>query len=183
MKRRKVLRTVDRRGFLKGAALLGAPACGLPHFAPASALGLGGTAAPSNRVALGFIGVGSMGTGQVRTFLKREDVRVVGVCDVRDSHVLRAKGLVDAHYGERACTTYRDFRRLLAGADVDAVVIAVPDHWHVLVGLEAARQGKDMYFEKPVGMSIAEGKALRAAGCVGIRSKRFFSTTSRPTGC
>lgn len=85
------------------------------------------------------------------------------MCDVRDSHAGRAKQLVDVHYGDQACAACGDFRHLLARDDIDAVLIAVPDHWHVLIGLEAARRRKDMYFEKPVGMSIAEGKALRAA--------------------
>ncbi len=158
-----VLGALDRRRFLQKGVLTGAAAFGVPLFVPGSACGFSGPTAPNNRIALGFIGVGNMGTGHVRTFLRHEDVRVIGVCDVRDSHARRAKRLVDAHYGDQACTTHRDFRALLARPDIDAVVIAVPDHWHVLIGMEAARQGKDMYFEKPVGMSIAEGKALRVA--------------------
>lgn len=163
MQRHTRLPTMDRRLFLRGGALLGASVFHFPSFVPASALGLGSTTAASGRVAMGFIGVGNMGTGHVRTFLRHEDVRAVGVCDVRDSHAGRAKEMVDAHYGDQACATTGDFRRLLARDDIDAVLIAVPDHWHVLIGLEAARRGKDIYFEKPVGMSIEEGKALRAA--------------------
>jgi len=163
MQRSKALGVFDRRHFLRRGALIGAAAFGLPLFVPSSAFGFSGTTAPNNRIALGFIGVGNMGTGHLRTFLRHEDVQVVAVCDVRDSHAQRAKELVDAHCGDQACTTDRAFHALLARPDIDAVVIAVPDHWHVLIGMEAARQGKDMYFEKPVGMSIVEGKALRAA--------------------
>jgi len=163
MQRSKRPPTMNRRRFLRDGSLLGASVFGLPSFVPASALGLGDTTAASNRIAMGFIGVGSMGTGHVRTFIGQEDVRAVGVCDVRDAHAQRAKEMVDSHYGDESCASYRDFRHLLAREDIDAVLIAVPDHWHVLIGLEAARRGKDMYYEKPVGVSIEEGKALRAA--------------------
>ena len=74
-----------------------------------------------------------------------------------------AKKSVDARYGEDTCTAYNDFRELLARPDIDAVLIAVPDHWHALIGLEAARNGKHMYYEKPMGVSFAEAKAMREA--------------------
>jgi len=125
---------------------------------------LAGSLAPANsRINMGFIGVGGMGSGHVRAFLNYSDVRVVAICDVRDAHAQRSKQVVDGHYGDTACKTYRDFRELLARPDVDAVLTACPDHWHALVGLEAARRGKHMYFEKPMSMSIAENKAMRDA--------------------
>ncbi|NWF86082.1 MAG: Gfo/Idh/MocA family oxidoreductase, partial [Bryobacteraceae bacterium] len=109
------------------------------------------------------IGVGGMGTGHVRAFLNYPDVRIIAVCDVRDANAQRAKQIVDQRYGDTACAAYRDFRELLARPDIDAIVMACPDHWHVLVGLEAARRGKHMYFEKPLSMSIGENKAMRDA--------------------
>jgi len=147
---------LPRRRFMK--ALVAAPA-----LMPASALGRGGSPPPSDRIVMGAIGVGGMGGGHVRAFLQQPDVRLVAVCDVRTSARLKSKAAADAHYGDQACAVYNDFRELLSRADIDAVMIATPDHWHVLVGLEAARRGKHMYFEKPVGMSVAEAKALRQA--------------------
>lgn len=125
---------------------------------------LAGAAAPANgRINMGFIGVGGMGSGHVRAFLNYADVRVVAVCDVRDEHAQRSKRLVDQRYGDTACASYRDYRELLARPDVDAILMACPDHWHALVGLEAARRGKHMYYEKPMSLSIAENKAMRDA--------------------
>ena len=112
---------------------------------------------------MGFIGVGGMGGGHVRSFLPQPDVQVLAVCDVRDAHSQRAKSVVDAHYGNSACAIYRDYRELLTRNDIDAVLIAVPDHWHVLVAIEAARRGKHIYLEKPVGRTVAEALALRQA--------------------
>jgi hypothetical protein len=154
---------IDRRRFLRRAATTGGATLGLPSLIPGSALGLNGAVAPGNRIVLGSIGVGNMGTGHVRSFLRHADTRLVAVCDVRESHRRRAKDRVDDYYGDAACSMYDDFRELLAREDVDAVVIAVPDHWHALIGLEAARRGKDMYYEKPMAMSVAEGQAVRRA--------------------
>ena len=148
-----------RRAFLKrSAAALCAPA-----LVPARLLGGRGVVAPSDRIGLACIGVGSMGSGHLRSFLGYEDVRIVAVCDVREEHRLRARERVDRRYGDGACATYSDYRELLERPDIDAVCIAVPDHWHVLIGLEAARRGVDMYYEKPLGMSVAEDIAMREA--------------------
>lgn len=138
-------------------------AAAAPLIVPSGVLGLGGATAPSDRIQMGFIGVGGMGGGHVRAFSAMPDVRIVAVCDVRKSHRDRAKQVVDSRYGDTACATYADFRELLAREDIDAVLMACPDHWHVLVGLEIARRGKDVYFEKPLGLSVEEGKAMRKA--------------------
>lgn len=119
--------------------------------------------APNNRINMGFIGVGSMGSGHVRSFLGYDDVRVVAVCDVRDTHREHAKQMVDKWYGNQDCMVYHDFRELLAREDIDAICLATPDHWHVLIGLEAAKHKKDIYFEKPMGMSIQQAKMMRDA--------------------
>lgn len=128
-----------------------------PLFVPASVRGA------NDRIGVGVIGVGNMGTGHLRALLNQPDVRVRAVCDVRAEHRNRARDLVSTAYKDNSCGTYNDFRELLARDDIDAVLIAVPDHWHALIGLEAARRGKHMYYEKPMGVSVAESQAMRDA--------------------
>ncbi|MFH1719149.1 MAG: Gfo/Idh/MocA family oxidoreductase [Planctomycetota bacterium] len=154
---------MNRRGFLKGLSGGALAAAGLPHFVPSSVLGANGAVPPSEKVTMGFIGVGSMGGGHLRTFLGYEDVRAVAVCDLRESFRQKALERVAGKYGDNGCRAYRDFRELLAREDIDAVTVVTPDHWHALIGIEAARNGKDMYYEKPLAMSIADGKAVRSA--------------------
>jgi predicted dehydrogenase len=110
---------------------------------------------------MGSIGVGGQGTAKMRAFLNNEDVQVVAVCDVVADRRQKAKGIVDSHYGGKGCAGYNDFRDLLARDDIDAVVIAPQDHWHALMAVAAARAGKDMYCEKPLGVSVKEGRVMR----------------------
>ncbi len=153
-------RVVNRRRFLKqGGAALGA--IGLPSMIPSSALGRAGSVAPSDRIVMGCIGMGIRGTQLLSGLLGHKDVRVVAVCDVYETQRQKAKSVVDRHYGDNGCAAYNDFRELCGRKDVDAVSIASPDNWHVLHSLEAARQGKDLYTEKALGLSLAEDKALR----------------------
>ena len=154
LRRRDVL-----RGVLGGIAGL----AGFPTIVPSRAGARSGRAAPSDRIVLGCIGTGRMGTHHVRGFLQHADVRVAAVCDVRRDRRERAKGIVNAHYGDRACGACNDFRELLGRSDVDAVMIATPEHWHSLIGIEAARRGKHMYYEKPMSITVAEAKAVREA--------------------
>ncbi len=135
----------------------------IPAIIPSSALGLNGKFSPSNKISMGFIGVGGMGSGHVRQFLEYEDVIVRAICDVRREHREEAKQVVDAKYANKDCDLHSDFRELLARRDIDAVLIAVPDHWHALIGIEAARQHKDMYYEKPLTRYFNEAKAVRDA--------------------
>lgn len=104
-----------------------------------------------------------MGTGHVRAFVQHADVQTVAICDVRRQHREAAKQIVDAKYGNTDCALCNDFRELIARPDIDAIVMACPDYWHALIGLEAARNRKDMYYEKPMSMSIAENQAMRDA--------------------
>jgi predicted dehydrogenase len=129
---------------------------------PSSALGLAGTVAPSNRIVIGCIGMGIRGTQLLEGLFGQKDARVVAVCDVYETQRQKAKGIVDRHYGDDGCAAYNDFRELCGRSDIDAVSIASPDHWHLLHSLEAARNGKDLYTEKALGLSVAEDKALRA---------------------
>ena len=156
-------KNIDRRQFLKTAAGAAAGAIAFPYIVPSSALGKAGTVAPSNRVIVGCIGVGGRGSGVMQNFLHQDIAQVVAVCDVKANRCQSARKRVDGHYGNTSCTEYHDFRELLARDDIDAVMIATTDHWHVLNALAAAKAGKDVYLEKPMGLSLAEDQALREA--------------------
>lgn len=150
---------VNRRQFLRAATA----AVMSPMIVPRHVVAGSGQVAPSDRVTLGAIGVGRMGGGHVRGFLKMPDVRIAAVCDVRQATLERFKTTVDEHYGDASCGAHADFRELLARPDIDAVVIATGENWHPLVGIEAARRGKHMYCEKPLSTTLSEGWALRRA--------------------
>lgn len=157
---------LSRRRFLKGAAIA-----------------LGGTGLvpripPSERIAVGCIGVGGMGRGDMGAFLGSGDARVLAVCDVKQPAREAARAQVNAHYDNKDCAAYVHFEELVARADLDAVLVASPDHWHVLHALAAVRAGKDVYVEKPLGMSLQEIKVLREA--VRSRGRIFqFGTQQR----
>jgi predicted dehydrogenase len=153
---------ISRRRFLKTTATA-AGALSFPLVVPSSALGKAGTVAPSERIVMGCIGLGTQGTGLMRAFLGHNDVQVAAVCDVYESQRQKAKTIVDRHYENSDCSTYNDFRAVCGRPDLDAVCVATPDHWHVLVSLEAARNGKDMYTEKALGLSVAWDKAIQEA--------------------
>lgn len=152
---------LSRRQFLHRAAA--AASAAVPIIVPASALGRAGRVAPSERVVMGSIGVGTMGFGDMNAFLSIPEVQVAAVCDVKRPMRERAKQAVDARYGNADCRTYVDFRELLDRSDIDAVCIATLDSWHVVHAMAAVRAGKDLYVEKPLGMSIQEIKILREA--------------------
>ena len=147
---------MNRRDFLKssGAAIA---AIGLPNIIPASAFGAG------NKITLGCIGVGGMGTGNMKNFLGLDDCRVVAVCDAYEDRRQRAKNLVDTKYEDKGCAMIADYRELVARKDIDAVMIAVQDHSHALVATAAAAAGKDMYCEKPLGISVEQGQIILKA--------------------
>jgi predicted dehydrogenase len=140
-------------------------------------LGRAGRTAPGERVVVGAIGVGGMGFGDMNALMSIPESQVVAVCDVKRAMRDRAKRAVDAHYKTTDCATYNDFRELLARDDIDVVNIASLDSWHVLHALAAVRAGKDVYVEKPLGMSIHEIKVLREA----VHRSRSASTPGRPS--
>jgi len=150
----------NRRHFLKFTARAFVGALVFPHIIPASALGKNNTVAPSNRITMGFIGVGGMGTGNLKGFLEKSDAQVVAVCDVDTDHRNRARDLVNEKYGTQDCDTYNDMRDLLVRDDIDAVCIALPDQWHALAAVWACRAGKAIYAEKPLAYTISEGRAI-----------------------
>jgi predicted dehydrogenase len=150
---------VSRRAFL-GRTLAAGGAAAAPWIIPSSALGLGGAVAPSERIVLGGIGVGNRGRYVLGSMLAEKDVQFVANCDVQRSRREAVKRMVDEHYGNTDCVLYRDMFDLLARPDIDAVLIATGDHWHAPASLLAARAGKDVYSEKPCGMTIGEIQAL-----------------------
>lgn len=168
--------SLTRRTFLKTAAVAGTAPLILP-----SGLWAADTA-PSRQFTLGFIGVGKQGHGLLHACLPRNDVRVLAVSDVDTTRRNIAKGDVEKHYGKNAtdgaykgCDAYDDFRDLLARKDIDAVVIATPDHWHALVSIAAADAGKDIYCEKPMAHTVLEGRAMVNAV---RKNHRIFQTGS-----
>ncbi|MBE7500883.1 MAG: Gfo/Idh/MocA family oxidoreductase [Verrucomicrobiales bacterium] len=153
---------LSRRQFLRHTAIA-ATALGLPSVVPASALGADGTVAPSGRITLGFVGVGGRGEGLLRAFVGNPQAHVLAVCDAYADRQIRCKQIVDDHYGNDACARSGDYRELLARADIDAVVIAAQDHWHALIATAAAKAGKHLYCEKPLGVTYEESRAIRDA--------------------
>lgn len=153
---------IGRRQFLKSSVGVAA-ALGFPTVIPAAALGKDGDAAPGSKIAIGCIGVGGMGTGNMKNFLGLDGCRVVAVCDTYEDRRRKAKAAVDEKYGDQGCAMYGDFRELIARKDIDAVMIAAQDHWHSLIATAAAAAGKDMYCEKPMGVCIDDGKRIRKA--------------------
>lgn len=172
---------IDRRHFLRSATA----ALGFPTVIPGSALGLDGKTAPSNRTTLGLIGCGGRANDVVKNFLNDDRVQVVAVCDVERESSRYNKGLIkkagtfgrepmrrliDTTYQGKGCTTHEDFRDLLTQPGIDAVQIATPDHWHALHATAAARAGKHIYCEKPLSLTIAEGRfmsdTVRKAGVI-----------------
>ncbi len=153
------MKKLHRRAFLKAsAASLGAMA--LPTIVPATVLGAN---APSNRIVMASIGTSGQGQGNMRNLLQQRDCHIVGVCDVDSNHRKTALNIVNKHYSNKDCAQYLDFRDVMARDDIDAVCISTPDHWHGLITLAAARAGKDIYCEKPLVNTIAEGKAVLKA--------------------
>jgi hypothetical protein len=170
---------INRRQFLRQSALaLGAAAAG-PAFVPASALGRQGAVPPSERITMGFIGVGGQGSGHLLGgawtyvaggYAGRNDVQVLAVCDVWRDRRERACRKVNDHYSDvfgkdryKSCAAYADFRAVLDRPDIDAVLIATPAHWHATMAAMAAMAGKDIYCEKPTAVTIRESQAVLAA--------------------
>jgi len=149
---RKANGKVTRRDMLKQSA---AAVLAAPMFVPAAALGKDEKAAASERINLGVIGIGPRGTYDLQAMLKQPDVQCVAVCDVQATRRDAAKKLVDEHYQNKDCATYRDLHELLGRRDINAVLIATGDRWHAPASIIAARAGKDVYSEKPCGLTIA----------------------------
>ena len=149
-----VSRGISRRSFLAGSAA----AIALPTVIPGSVLGKDGATPASDRIGMGHIGVGGRGSGHLGGFIGRSDAQVIAVCDPYKSKCANAKARVDKRY--KGCATYQDFRKLLAHKDIDAVIIASPENWHALHSIHSVRSGKDVYCEKAISLTVAEGRAM-----------------------
>ncbi len=163
---------MNRRSSLKTILATGVA----PLFVPARLLR--SQTAPSNKITLGVIGVGAQGTHDMRAFLSHEDVRVTALCDVNQQRLQNAQSLLKDAYGSADARIYRDFRELNRDTGIDAVLMALPVHWHSIPAADAVLNGRHIYHEKPMGMSLEESKLVRAA----VRKKNVvfqFGTQQR----
>ncbi len=151
---------ISRRKFLTGTAEAALGAISFPYVITSSALGQAGSVAPSERITMGLIGIGWQGSGNLNSFLAEKDCQVIAVCDIDKNHLQEAVNRVNEHYGNKDCATYHNFRELLARDDIDTVTLSLPDHWHSIPAIEAARAGKDIYGEKPLSHTFKEGRAI-----------------------
>jgi len=157
-------KSVTRRGMLKRTAAVAAGALAAPYVLTSNALGAAdGTPAASERITLGHIGVGGRGGGLLGGFLSLKDCQSVAISDAFESRRDRGVARIDTKYKTKSAKSYPDFRQLLAREDIDGVVIATPDHWHVPAAFLAAKAGKDMYVEKPLGLCMKWNFQLRDA--------------------
>ena len=145
---------MNRRGFLATTAA-GAATVAAPYFVPASAFGA------NERIVTGHIGVGGQGRGNLGRFMGNSSVKAAAVCDVDSGHAAKAASSVEKKFGK--CEVFGDYRKLLERDDIDAVVISTPDHWHALATIHACQAGKDVYVEKPLTLTIAEGRRMVTA--------------------
>jgi predicted dehydrogenase len=157
--------TTTRRFFLQQAGLGAAGLTLLPDLA------LPAERSPSERIRIGHVGVGNQGKGNLRAHIKN----TVAVCDVDSKRLADAKAQVEKATG-KTCAAYSDYRKLLDDKNVDAVVVTTPDHWHALVTIDACAAGKDVYCEKPLSLTVAEGRAMVQAA---RRHKRIVQTGSQ----
>lgn len=170
---------LTRRHFIGSSAA----ALSFPWIIPASALGADGTTAPSNRLNMALIGNGCMGRGHLNRLVGDKTIQVMAVCDPDKLRRVNGKEVVEAHYATamqsgsyKGCTAVADFRPLLERKDIDGIVNATPDHWHTPISIFAARAGKDVYCEKPISMTIQQGRQLVDA----VRSnQRVFQNGSQ----
>ena len=159
---------IQRRRFLKVSTFT---ALTVPTIIPSSVLGQKERPSPSNRITVGLIGCGARGIGVMNSFLKDKDAQIVATCDPYETHYRGKKSglplgrkaaaeIVGNKYDSKPCDSYADFRELCIRKDIDAVIVATPDHWHAIQAIDALKNGKDIYCEKPVTHFFAEGQAL-----------------------
>src|SRR5664279_5013792 len=155
--------SLNRREFLKSAALAGA-ALALPTIVPSTVFGQN---APSSRINVGLIGMGLMMGGHHHIMLGREEVQVLAVCDVDRDKRQRAKTQTENAYGAKkasgtykGCDAYNEYERVIERKDIDAVMVVTPDHWHAMISIAAMKSGKDVYVQKPMTLTIREGRLM-----------------------
>ena len=179
---------LSRRGFLKGAAGTLGAAVAAPYVLTSGALGAPGRPAASGRLGLGFIGIGNQGGGHLGGLTGHPECQTLAISDVKGPRAKWGKDMVDRRYANdksrgtfkgvkyEGVKLYNDFRELIARGDIDAVVVATPDHWHATVSVLAMRAGKDVYCEKPLSLTIRGARAMVDAA---RRYGRVFQTGSQ----
>ena len=151
---------INRRQFIKNLSAAAVSALGFPSIVSASALGRSAAPAPSDRIVMAGIGFGMQGIPNMRNFLSKDEVQWVAVCDLDREALIRARDIANQKYGHTDCKAFSDFRELLRLKDLDAISIAVPDHWHAILSIESARAGLDIFGEKPFSHSLVEGRTM-----------------------
>lgn len=162
--------SISRRSMLRNTAAGAAAAVAAPTVIPSSAMGFAGYTAPSERITFGMIGFGLMMKGHFGSMLGRSNVQILAVCDVDHTKRENAKKQAEAKYGQntpsgsyKGCDAYNEHEKIMERSDIDACFVVTPDHWHVPVSLDAIRSGKDVYVEKPMSLTIKEGRMLSDA--------------------
>ena len=145
-----------RRRFLQGVGR----AAAFPLLVSPAVLGRAGSVPPNSRIVLGNIGHGHRATAILPHFMRFKEIQVRGVADCRRDRLLAGKAQVDGFYKNKDCLIFDDFRELLARPDFDAVFLATGNRWHGMGSILAAKAGKDIYSEKPVTLTLAEGREL-----------------------
>ncbi len=170
----------SRRDFLRTTLATTAAGFAFPTLIPGSALGLSDNVAASNRITVAMIGTGNQGFNDINSFLGDDRVQIVAVCDVnRESPGYwegkiggrePARRLIEKRYGKnrpsgnyRGCDISGDYREILGRQDIDAVEICTPDHWHAMMVLDACKAKKDIYCQKPLSLTVSEGRAMSYA--------------------
>ena len=153
-------KSIDRRKFIKKLTNASVIAAGFPYFISAKTLGREDAVSANNKINIACIGVGGMGDANMKSFLGRNEAKVVAICDVDKKHAKQAQSNVNRYYKNKDCAIYSDYRELLNRNDLDAVMIATPDHWHGIIAFASAQKGLDIYGEKPLAYNIPEGRAI-----------------------
>ncbi len=156
------MKELNRRTFMKSSAVSLGAAASACTTTPTRLAAAGKRVGPNDTIRVALIGCGGMGIGDLMTFLAYDDMDCPVVCDVDESHLGNAVKLVEARRYHKP-DTVTDFRRIMDRDDVDACLIATPDHWHALPMINACQAGMDVYVEKPLGKTIEEGRAMREA--------------------
>src|SRR5213594_4266767 len=162
---------ISRRRFIAATAA----AVAAPTIIPASALGKDDQPAPSERIVVGIVGWGMMGRVNTQGLMAEKDGQGVAGCDLDKRPLQQAVDEINKHYGNTACKSYHDYREMMARDDIDAVMLAVPDHWHALTAVEGCTRKKDIYGEKPLARTVAEQQAIVHAV---QKNKRIWQTGS-----
>ena len=165
-----------RRQFLQSAAAVSAVTSAATVL-PSQVLARDGATAPGDMISLGVVGIGPRCTYDLKSMLQLSDIRCVAISEVQASRAAAGKKLVDEHYGNTDCRLYTDFREMLARPDIDAVLVATGDRWHAAASIIAAEAGKDVYSEKPCGITI--GACQKLADTMNREKRVFQAGTQR----